>query len=84
MNFSIYIDASHTRNEFSDIEQTQSTDLPSVPQTTKFSLTQPFRTANNTVQYGLAHTFVHYIFDCRLASKGTGQKGGNIDHFRKN
>ena len=32
------------------IEITQGTDLPSVPQTTKFTLTQPFRTANNTIQ----------------------------------
>ena len=32
------------------IEQTQGTDLPSVPQIIKFSLTQPFRIANNTIQ----------------------------------
>ena len=32
------------------IEQTQGTDLPSVPQTTKFTLSQLLRTANNTIQ----------------------------------
>ena len=32
------------------IEQTQSTDLSSVSHTTKFTLTQPFRAANNTIQ----------------------------------
>ena len=32
------------------IEQTQGTDPPSVPQTTMFTLTQPFRTANYSIQ----------------------------------
>ena len=32
------------------IEQTQGTVIFSVPQTTKFTVTQPLRTANNTIQ----------------------------------
>ena len=32
------------------IEQTQGTNLSSLPQTTKLALTQPFRTANNTAK----------------------------------
>ena len=32
------------------IEQTQSINLPSVPQTKKLTFTKPFRTANNAIQ----------------------------------
>ena len=32
------------------MKQTQGTDFPSVPIITKFILTQPFRTVNNTIQ----------------------------------
>ena len=32
------------------IEQTQSTNLPSVLQTTKITIPQPFRTTNNSIQ----------------------------------
>ena len=32
------------------LEQTQGTNLPSVPRTAKLTLTQPFHTANNTLQ----------------------------------
>ena len=32
------------------VEQTQGTDLASMPRATKFTLTQPFRAASNTIQ----------------------------------
>ena len=38
------------RSVMSLLEQKQGTDLPSVPQTTKYTLTQPFRIANTIQQ----------------------------------
>ena len=51
------------------IEQTQGTDLPSVPQTTKFTLTQPLRTANNPIQ------------QTQMRLRGRHLHGGTILHI---